>query len=153
MQKVRKKRELLLLIFDFLFTERKKYIIIVNGNAAGAAIGPSRVYSARGKFQSGSKKKKGIIIMNKTQLVEAVAAEANLSKKDAEAAVKATFAAIEGALVKGDKVQLIGFGTFETRVRGERTGKNPRTGETVKIAACKAPAFKAGKALKDIVNK
>ena len=77
--------------------------------------------------------------MNKTQLVEAVAAEANLSKKDAEAAVKATFAAIEGALVKGDKVQLIGFGTFETRVRGERTGKNPRTGETVKIAACKAP--------------
>ena len=72
--------------------------------------------------------------MNKTQLVEAVAAEANLSKKDAEAAVKATFAAIEGALVKGDKVQLIGFGTFETRVRGERTGKNPRTGETVKIA-------------------
>ena len=90
--------------------------------------------------------------MNKTQLVEAVAAEANLSKKDAEAAVKATFAAIEGALVKGDKVQLIGFGTFETRVRGERTGKNPRTGETVKIAACKAPAFKAGKALKDIVN-
>jgi nucleoid DNA-binding protein len=86
--------------------------------------------------------------MNKTQLVEAVAAEANLSKKDAEAAVKATFAAIEGALVKGD-----GFGTFETRVRGERTGKNPRTGETVKIAACKAPAFKAGKALKDIVNK
>lgn len=91
--------------------------------------------------------------MNKTQLVEAVAAEANLSKKDAEAAVKATFAAIEGALVKGDRVQLIGFGTFETRVRGERTGKNPRTGETVKIAACKAPAFKAGKALKDIVNK
>ena len=91
--------------------------------------------------------------MNKTQLVEAVAAEANLSKKDAEAAVKATFAAIEGALVKGDNVQLIGFGTFETRVRGERTGKNPRTGETVKIAACKAPAFKAGKALKDIVNK
>ena len=81
--------------------------------------------------------------MNKTQLVEAVAAETNLSKKDAEAAVKATFAAIEGALVKGDKVQLIGFGTFETRVRGERTGKNPRTGETVKIAACKIPAFKA----------
>ena len=57
-KKVRKKRELLLLIFDFLFTERKKYIIIVNGNAAGAAIGPSRVYSARGKFQSGSKKRK-----------------------------------------------------------------------------------------------
>ncbi len=104
-------------------------------------------------FISESEKRKESIIMNKTQLVEAVAAEANLSKKDAEAAVKATFAAIEGALVKGDKVQLIGFGTFETRVRGERTGKNPRTGETVKIAACKIPAFKAGKALKDIVNK
>ena len=85
-------------------------------------------------FISESEKRKESIIMNKTQLVEAVAAEANLSKKDAEAAVKATFAAIEGALVKGDKVQLIGFGTFETRVRGERTGKNPRTGETVKIA-------------------
>lgn len=104
-------------------------------------------------FISESEKRKESIIMNKTQLVEAVAAETNLSKKDAEAAVKATFAAIEGALVKGDKVQLIGFGTFETRVRGERTGKNPRTGETVKIAACKIPAFKAGKALKDIVNK
>ncbi len=104
-------------------------------------------------FISESEKRKESIIMNKTQLVEAVAAEANLSKKDAEAAVKATFAAIEGALVKGDKVQLVGFGTFETRVRGERTGKNPRTGETVKIAACKIPAFKAGKALKDIVNK
>lgn len=104
-------------------------------------------------FISESEKRKESIIMNKTQLVEAVAAETNLSKKDAEVAVKATFAAIEGALVKGDKVQLIGFGTFETRVRGERTGKNPRTGETVKIAACKIPAFKAGKALKDIVNK
>ena len=91
--------------------------------------------------------------MNKTELIDVVAKEANLSKKDAEAAVKATFAAVEGALVKGDKVQLIGFGTFETRVRAARTGKNPQTGETVKIAACKAPAFKAGKALKDAVNK
>ena len=91
--------------------------------------------------------------MNKTELINAVAANANLSKKDAEAAVKATFAAIEGALVAGDKVQLIGFGTFETRVRAARTGKNPQTGDTVKIAACKAPAFKAGKALKDAVNK
>ena len=104
-------------------------------------------------FISESEKRKESIIMNKTQLVEAVAAEANLSKKDAEAAVKATFAAIEGALVKGDKVQLIGFGTFETRVRGERTGKNPRTGEAITVPAAKAPAFKAGKALKDAVNK
>jgi len=91
--------------------------------------------------------------MNKTELINAVAAEANLTKKDAEAAVKAVFAEIEKALVKGDKVQLIGFGTFETRERAARTGKNPQTGATVKIAACKAPAFKAGKALKDAVNK
>ena len=91
--------------------------------------------------------------MNKTELINVVAAEAGLTKKDAEAAVKATFEAIEGALVKGDKVRLIGFGTFETRKRAARTGKNPQTGATVKIAACKAPAFKAGKALKDAVNK
>ena len=91
--------------------------------------------------------------MNKTELINAVAANAGLTKKDAEAAVKATFAEIENALVKGDKVQLIGFGTFETRERAARTGKNPQTGATVKIAACKAPAFKAGKALKDAVNK
>ena len=90
--------------------------------------------------------------MNKTQLVEAVAAEANLSKKDAEAAVKATFAAIEGALVKGDKVQLIGFGTFEVRERAARQGRNPHTGETIEIAAAKAPAFEPGKALKDAIQ-
>ena len=91
--------------------------------------------------------------MNKTELVAAVAAKAEISKKDAEKAVSAVLGAVEDALVNGEKVQLIGFGTFETRVRGARTGKNPRTGETVKIAACKTPAFKAGKALKDIVNK
>ena len=91
--------------------------------------------------------------MNKTELIAEVAAKCAISKKDAEKTVNATFDTIAEALCKGDKVQLIGFGTFETRVRGERTGKNPRTGETVKIAACKAPAFKAGKALKDIVNK
>ena len=91
--------------------------------------------------------------MNKTELVAAVAAKAELSKNDAEAAVNAVFDSVKDALAEGDKVSLIGFGTFETRVRGERTGKNPRTGETVKIAACKIPAFKAGKALKDIVNK
>ena len=91
--------------------------------------------------------------MNKTELINAVAETAQLSKKDAANAVGAVFDSITDAMVKGDKVQLIGFGTFETRDRGERTGKNPRTGEEVKIAACKNPAFKAGKALKDAVNK
>ncbi len=91
--------------------------------------------------------------MNKTELINAVAETAQLSKKDAANAVAAVFDSITDAMVKGDKVQLIGFGTFETRDRGERTGKNPRTGEEVKIAACKNPAFKAGKALKDAVNK
>ena len=91
--------------------------------------------------------------MNKTELINAVAEAAQLSKKDASTAVAAVFDSITDAMVKGDKVQLIGFGTFETRERGERTGKNPRTGEEVKIAACKNPAFKAGKALKDAVNK
>lgn len=91
--------------------------------------------------------------MNKTELINAVAEAAQLSKKDATNAVAAVFDSITDAMVKGDKVQLIGFGTFETRERGERTGKNPRTGEEVKIAACKNPAFKAGKALKDAVNK
>jgi DNA-binding protein HU-beta len=91
--------------------------------------------------------------MNKNELIAAVAEAAGVSKKDADAVVKATFEQIANAMVAGEKVQLIGFGTFETRERGARTGKNPRTGETVTIAACKAPAFKAGKALKDAVNK
>jgi DNA-binding protein HU-beta len=89
--------------------------------------------------------------MNKTDLVNAVAAK-GFTKKDADAAVSAVFEAIEGALVKGDKVQLIGFGTFETRERAAKEGRNPRTGETMKIEASKAPKFKAGKALKDMVN-
>ena len=91
--------------------------------------------------------------MNKTQFVEAVAAKADLKKKDAEAAVNAVIAVIEDALKAGDKVQLIGFGTFEAKERGAREGRNPRTGETIKIAASKAPAFTAGKAFKDAVNK
>ena len=90
--------------------------------------------------------------MNKTDLVNAVAAK-GFTKKDADAAVAAVFEAIEGALVKGDKVQLIGFGTFEVRERAAKEGRNPRTGETIKIAATKVPAFKAGKALKDAVAK
>jgi DNA-binding protein HU-beta len=92
-------------------------------------------------------------IMNKSELIAAVATEAGLSKADAEKAVKATFGAIEASLVAGDKVQLIGFGTFEVRERAERSGRNPQTGEEIKIKAAKSPAFKAGKALKDAVNK
>ncbi len=91
--------------------------------------------------------------MNKSELIAAVADKACLSKKDAEAAVNAVTDAISGALKKGDKVQLVGFGTFETRKRAAREGKNPRTGEKIKIAATSVAAFKAGKALKDIVNK
>ena len=91
-------------------------------------------------------------IMNKTELVAAVAQKAELSKKAAEKAVAAVTAAITDALCAGDKVQLVGFGTFEVRNREARTGKNPRTGEAIQIAASKVPAFKAGKALKDVVN-
>ena len=91
-------------------------------------------------------------IMNKTELVAAVAQKAELSKKDAEKAVAAVTAAITDALCAGDKVQLVGFGTFEVSERAARTGKNPQTGAEIKIAACKAPKFKAGKALKDAVN-
>ena len=91
--------------------------------------------------------------MNKNELISAVAEATSISKKDTAAVIGATLDKIAEAMVAGDKVQLIGFGTFETRERSERTGKNPRTGEEVKIAACKAPAFKAGKALKDAVNK
>ena len=91
--------------------------------------------------------------MTKVELVNAVAEKAGLSKKDAEKAVSATFAAVTDALKKGGKVQLVGFGTFEVRARAARTGLNPRTKETIKIAASKVPAFKAGKALKDAIAK
>ncbi len=91
--------------------------------------------------------------MNKTELIAEVASKAELTKKDADAAVSAVIEAITGALKKGDKVQLVGFGTFEVRARGARTGRDPRTGKEIKIPASKAPAFKAGKALKEIVNK
>lgn len=90
--------------------------------------------------------------MNKTQLVEAIVEKAGLKKKDAEAAVNAMTDAIAEALKAGDKVQLVGFGTFEVKERAAREGRNPRTGETIKIAACKHPTFTAGKALKDSVN-
>ena len=91
--------------------------------------------------------------MNKTQLIEAVAKQADLKKKDAEAAVNAVMAVIEGALVEGDKVQLVGFGTFEVKARAARAGMNPITKEAITIPASKYPAFSAGSALKASVNK
>ena len=90
--------------------------------------------------------------MKKQELVAAIAQEAEISKKDADKALAAAINAISKALADGDKIQLVGFGTFEVRERAARTGKNPRTGEMTKIAASKVPAFKAGKALKDVVN-
>lgn len=91
--------------------------------------------------------------MNKSELIAAVAENASLTKKDAEKAINSVVETVTKALKAGDKVQLVGFGTFEVRKRGARTGKNPRTGAAIKIAASKVPAFKAGKALKDSVNK
>ena len=90
--------------------------------------------------------------MNKAELIEVIAEKANLSKKDAEAALNATVEAVKGALKAGDKVQLVGFGTFAVKARAERTARNPRTGETIKVAAAKVPTFAAGKALKDAVQ-
>ena len=90
--------------------------------------------------------------MNKTELVAAVAAEANISKKDAENAVKAFIDVVTDALKKDDKVQLVGFGTFEVSERAAREGRNPQTGATMKIKASKNARFKAGKALKDALN-
>ena len=90
--------------------------------------------------------------MNKTELVEAIAQASGLTKKDSEAALKATFDTIKAALAAGDKVQLVGFGTFEVTKRPARKGRNPQTGEAMKIAAAKAPKFRAGKGLKDAVN-
>ncbi len=91
--------------------------------------------------------------MNKAELVAAIAAQAGISKKDAEAALKAFVDVTSEELRKGGKVQLVGFGTFEVAKREAREGRNPQTGETMQIAASNAPKFKAGKALKDYVNK
>ena len=90
--------------------------------------------------------------MNKAELVAAVAEKAEISKKDAEAAVKAFTDVVAEALKKGEKIQLVGFGTFEVSERAERTGRNPQTGAEMVIPASKAPKFKAGKALKDSIN-
>ena len=90
--------------------------------------------------------------MNKTELVNVVAAETGAQKKAVDAVITATFKAITDALKEGDKVSLIGFGTFEVKEAAEREGRNPKTGETIKIAASKRPAFTASKVLKDEVN-
>ena len=90
--------------------------------------------------------------MNKTELVAAMAKETNLSKKDVEAVLKSFIDVVSDELKKGEKVQLVGFGTFEVSERAAREGRNPQTGATMKIEASKAPKFKAGKALKDMVN-
>ncbi len=90
--------------------------------------------------------------MNKTELIAAVAEKAEISKKDSEKALKAFIDVVTDELKNGGKIQLVGFGTFEVSERAAREGRNPQTGKTMKIEACKAPKFKAGKALKDAVN-
>lgn len=90
--------------------------------------------------------------MNKTELVANVAEKAGLTKKDAEKALAAVLESVQQALIEGDRVQLIGFGTFEVKERAARMGRNPQTGKDMEIPASKAPVFKAGKALKDAVN-
>ncbi len=90
--------------------------------------------------------------MNKTELVAAIAEKTGLSKKDSEKALGAFIDTVAEALKNGDKVQLVGFGTFEVSERAARSGRNPQTGETIEIAASKSPKFKAGKALKDMIK-
>lgn len=91
--------------------------------------------------------------MNKGELINALSAKTGCTKKASEESLNALLEIIKESLVKGEKVQLVGFGSFETKTRAARKGKNPQTGAEMKIPACKAPAFKAGKALKDIINK
>ncbi len=91
--------------------------------------------------------------MNKADLISKMAEKSKLTKKETEVALKAFIDSVEEALENGDKVQLVGFGTFETRERAERTGRNPKTGEEIKISASTMPVFKAGKEFKDRVNK
>lgn len=93
-----------------------------------------------------------VLIMNKTELVAAIAEKAGIAKKDAEKALSAFVSTVSDELTNGEKIQLVGFGTFEVRERAARVGKNPRTGEKITIAASKNPVFKAGKALKDSIN-
>ena len=95
----------------------------------------------------------GDICMNRSELIAKIAEKSELSKKDAEKAVASFIESVTEALVSGDKVQLVGFGSFEVRRREERAGRDPRTGNAITIPASNSPAFKAGKALKDAVNK
>ena len=90
--------------------------------------------------------------MNKAELINAIVAKSEMSKKDADVALNAVIDSIKDALKAGEKVQIVGFGTFSVKERAARTGKNPSTGETIQIAACKVPAFAAGKALKDEIQ-
>jgi DNA-binding protein HU-beta len=90
--------------------------------------------------------------MNKTELIDAVANKGDFTKKDAEKAVNAVLDAVTAALAAGEKIQIVNFGTFEVKTRAARTGRNPKTGETMEIAASKTPAFTAGKGLKDAVK-
>ena len=98
------------------------------------------------------KKPIGVLRVNKSELIDAIAADAGLSKADAGKALDATLSAVTGSLKKGDTVSLVGFGTFQVKSRAARTGRNPQTGATIQIAAARVPGFKAGKALKDAVN-
>ena len=98
------------------------------------------------------KKPIGVLRVNKSELIDAIAADAGLSKADAGKALDDTLSAVTGSLRKGDTVSLVGFGTFQVKSRAARTGRNPQTGATIQIAAAKVPGFKAGKALKDAVN-
>ena len=98
------------------------------------------------------KKPIGVLRVNTSELIDAIAADAGLSKADAGKALDATLSAVTGSLRKGDTVSLVGFGTFQVKSRAARTGRNPQTGATIQIAAAKVPGFKAGKALKDAVN-
>jgi DNA-binding protein HU-beta len=91
--------------------------------------------------------------LNKTELVSSVAEKAEITKKEAEKVVSAVFASVEEALAKGEKVQLVGFGTFEVKERAARTGRNPKTGEEIDIPATRVPSFKPGKSLKENVGK
>ena len=90
--------------------------------------------------------------MNKAELINAIVAKSEMSKKDADVALSAVIDSIKDALKAGEKVQIVGFGTFSVKERAARTGKNPATGETIQIAASKVPAFAAGKALKDAIQ-
>ncbi|MGI6711936.1 MAG: HU family DNA-binding protein [Bacillota bacterium] len=94
---------------------------------------------------------KGGNLVNKTELINSVSEKAEITKKDAEKVINAVFASINEALVAGEKVQLVGFGTFEVKERAARVGRNPQTGETINISAAKVPTFKAGKVLKESV--